>query len=447
MSRRRIAQGWSATIADKMVVAITQLVSVPLLSLHWGVELYGLWSMLFAIPYLLALGDFGFASAATAQVTMEVARGNMAGARAAYHGSLRIVAFFTAALFIFAGFACFQLPDTIWPNQAGFSPDDARMTAFAFCCYALLVVLDAMALVVFRSTGAMALGTVINSFTLAAETTVIALIVLKGGGLAAAALGMLGARAGGVLAMSTIAWSRSPELRPGLRKPDQSVTSALVPAAMAGLAITLGNALLIQGSVLALGLAAGAAAVPAFIAARTLARLALQGAQTLALVLMPEFAVAMARGETERANTLVGAVALVALVLASPIALGLAIWGPELIALWSGGALEAGRGLMIAMGLSALAGALWAPLSNLILAINRQGSFSYFFVLAAAITCLGIYCFSVRFGNVSAGVAFAALDLTMLAIVAIAIARICPNALRPSQLAAAGQLIISRIRR
>lgn len=102
---------------------------------------------------------------------------------------------------------------------------------------------------------------------------------------------------------------------------------------------------------------------------------------------------------------------------------------------------------MIAMGLSALAGALWAPLSNLILAINRQGSFSYFFILAAAIACLGIYGFSVRFGNVSAGVAFATLDLTMLAIVAVAIARICPNALRPSQLAAAGQLIISRIRR
>lgn len=447
MSRRRIALGWSATITDKMVVAITQLVSVPLLSIHWGVELYGLWSMLFAIPYLLALGDFGFASAATAQVTMEVARGNMAGARAAFHGSLRIVVFFTAVLFVLAGLACFLLPDAIWPNQAGFSPDDARVTAFAFSCYALLVVLGAMALVVFRSTGAMALGTVINSFTLAAETTVIALIVFNGGGLAAAALGMLGARAAGVLAMITIAWNRSPELRPGLSKPDRSVTSALVPAAMAGMAITLGNTLLVQGSVLALGLAAGAAAVPAFIAARTLARLALQGAQTLALVLMPEFAVAMARGETEQANTLVGAVVLVALVLSSPVALGLAIWGPELIALWSGGALDAGRGLMIAMGLSALAGALWGPLSNLLLAINRQGSFSYMYILAAAIACVGIFGFSVRFGNVSAGVAFAVLDLTMLAIVAIAIARICPNALRPSQLAAAAQLIISRIRR
>lgn len=447
MSRRRIALGWSATITDKMVVAITQLVSVPLLSLHWGVELYGLWSMLFAVPSLLALGDFGFASAATAQVTMEVARGNMTGARAAYHGSLRIVVFFTAALFIFAGLACFLLPEAIWPNQTGFSPDDARMTAFAFCCYALLVVLGAMALVVFRSTGAMALGTVINSFTLAAETTVIALIVLKGGGLAAAALGMLGARAAGVLAMITIAWISSPELRPGLRKPDQSVTSALVPAAMAGMAITLGNTLLVQGSVLALGLAAGAAAVPAFTAARTLARLALQGAQTLALVLMPEFAAAIARGQTERANTLVGAVALVALALSLPFALGLAIWGPELITLWSGGALDAGPGLMVAMGLSALAGALWGPLSNLLLAINRQGSFSYVYILAAAIACLGIFGFAAHFGNVSAGVAFAVLDLTMLAIVAIAIARICPNALRPSQLAAAAQLIISRIRR
>ncbi len=447
MSRRRIALGWSATITDKIVVAITQLVSVPLLSLHWGVELYGLWSMLFAVPSLLALGDFGFASAATAQVTMEVARGNMAGARAAYHGSLRIVVFFTAALFVFAGVACFFLPDAIWPSQGGFTPGDARVTAFAFSCYALLVVLGAMALVVFRSTGAMALGTVINSLTLAAETTVIALIVFNGGGLAAAALGMLGARTVGVLAMSTIAWSRSPELRPGLAKPDQSVTSALVPAAMAGMAITLGNTLLVQGSVLALGVAAGAAAVPAFTAARTLARLALQGAQTLALVLMPEFAAAMARGETERANTLVGAVALVALVLSLPFALGLAIWGPEMITLWSGGALVAGRGLMIAMGLSALAGALWAPLSSLLLAINRQGSFSYIFILAAAIACLGIFGFAVRFGSVSAGIALALLDLTMLAIVTIAIARICPNALRPSHLAAAAQLIISRFRR
>ena len=447
MSRRRIALGWSATITDKIVVAITQLVSVPLLALHWGVELYGLWSMLFAMPSLLALGDFGFASAATAQVTMEVARGNMAGARAAYHGSLRIVVFFTAALFVFAGLACFLLPDVVWPNQGGFGPDDARVTAFAFSCYALLVVLGAMALVVFRSTGALALGTVINSVTLASETTLIALIVFNGGGLAAAALGMVGARAVGVLTMSIVAWNRSPQLRPGLTKPDHSVTSALVPAAMAGMAITLGNTLLVQGSVLALGLAAGAAAVPAFTAARTLARLTLQGAQTLAVVLMPEFATAIARGETERANTLVGAVALVALALSLPFALGLAIWGPELIALWSGGTLDAGHGLMIALGLSALAGALWVPLSSLLLAINRQGSFSYVYILAAAIACLGIYGFAAGFGSVSAGIALALLDLIMLVMVAIAIARICPNALRPSHLAAAMRLIISRLRR
>ena len=74
----RLLRGIGANALSQIVSIGLQLALVPVLATHWGMKLYGTWLMLFTIPSYLALGDFGFATAAGVDMTMKVARGDKA---------------------------------------------------------------------------------------------------------------------------------------------------------------------------------------------------------------------------------------------------------------------------------------------------------------------------------------------------------------------------------
>ena len=56
-STGRIARGLAANIAGTVLTVIIQLVSVPVLLGAWGVDVYGEWLILSAVPLYLALSD------------------------------------------------------------------------------------------------------------------------------------------------------------------------------------------------------------------------------------------------------------------------------------------------------------------------------------------------------------------------------------------------------
>ena len=66
---------------DRVVGMVLQLALVPILAAHWGLERYGVWGMLIALPGLLLLTDLGFATAATVRMTMQIAKGQREAAR------------------------------------------------------------------------------------------------------------------------------------------------------------------------------------------------------------------------------------------------------------------------------------------------------------------------------------------------------------------------------
>jgi O-antigen/teichoic acid export membrane protein len=71
-------------------------------------------------------------------------------------------------------------------------------------------------------------------------------------------------------------------------------------------------------------------------------------------------------------------------------AAALMLWlGLPLIALWTGNAIRPDFALLAVLVLAMIADAAWGPLANLMLAINRHGSFAYFY-LWMALASLGI---------------------------------------------------------
>lgn len=417
MSRRRVALGVGANALDRVVVALMQLVMVPVLASHWGLERYGGWAMLITVPGLFALGDLGFANAATVRMTMEIARGERAKARVTVRSATQVVASAcTAILCVVAALVLF-LPDRWILDVPQTSPADLRWAIAALALYACAIMACALFQGVFRSNARFALGTVLSTVTTLLENGLLILVVFNDFGIKAGAFALLTGRLLGLSAMYVAAAGLRSGVLPALRGGDAAVRRELLGPALAAMSIPLATALLLQGTVAALGFVAGAAAVPAFVAARTLSRIGMQGSQMLTTALMPEFGAATARGDERAVRRMFVAVLITAATVAIVFSMVLAVAGPTIVVLWSNHHIHPPQSLMLAIAISALCGGIWNQLSNLILAINRQAEFAIAYAIFAATAVVATLLLGERLGSTAPGAAMAAADLAMLIVV------------------------------
>ncbi|MFM5950179.1 MAG: lipopolysaccharide biosynthesis protein [Novosphingobium sp.] len=417
MNRQRIALGVGASAFDRIAISVMQLVLVPVLATHWGLERFGGWALLLTIPSLLALGDLGFGGAAVVRMTMEVARGQQAAARATVRSAAQLLTGACAVLFVLVCGLVWLIPSAGLPHIPGEGSQELRLSVMLLAGYTCLVLYGALLQGVFRSTARFALGTVLSTSTYLLENTLVIVAAVSGQGLLGGVVALLAGRLIGFALVFLAAARLRTGLLPGLTGGDPAVRRELVRPALAIMSIPLASALLLQGTVAALGLAVGAVAVPAFVAARTLSRIGLQATQVLTGALMPEFGAASARGHDRNVLRMFVLLAATATVIAVPFAAVLALAGPWIVKIWSNQQIIAPHGLMLAIAASALCGALWKPISDLMLAVNRQAEFA----LAYAGLAMAGVAFTIiaapALGSTAAALALALVDLAMLALV------------------------------
>lgn len=417
MSLRRVSAGVTANVYDKLVIAGAQLAMVPVLAVGWGVETYGAWLLLATIPSFLSMSDLGFATAAGTRMTMAVARANRDEAVRLFHSAWAMVLASTAVVGALALAAVLLVPASALPRAEGFGAQEARVSLGLLVAYALVALQGGILLAGFRCAGHYALGTFWSANTILAESLAAIAVALAGGGPQQVAAALLVSRATVLLLQGLVLRARVPWLAIGLARGTRAEVRLLVSPALAVMALPAGQAAFLQGTVLALGAAAGAAAVPAFVAARTLSRIGLQATQLLVHALMPEYSAAVARDDRRaQAVMLLATLGSVAAVLV-PFALVLAFAGPALVEAWTAGVVQPGRALMMFMALTVVLGGFWNPLSNLILAMNRHASFSYPFVVLAILTIPASYILALRLGAIGPAIAIGAMDLIMCVLI------------------------------
>lgn len=417
MSRRRVALGVGANAIDRVAIAVMTLLLVPVLASHWGLARFGGWAMLVTVPSLFALGDLGFANAAAVRMTMEIARGELREARSTIRSATQVVAIACGVILALVGGLAWLLPDRFILDVPLTSHLEMRWAIIALAIYACLVMACALLQGVFRSNARFALGTVLSTFTTVLENGLLVLVVWLGHGIVAGAVAMMTGRLIGFLTMFIVAATLRTGVLPGLTGGSQAVRRKLLGPALAAMSIPLATALLLQGTVAALGLVAGAAMVPAFVAARTLSRIGLQGSQVLTTALMPEFGAETAKGNHRAVIRMFVAVLGTAAAIAVPFSLVLALAGPWIVNLWSNGHIHAPQSLMLAIAISALCGGIWNPLSNLMLAVNRQSEFAIAYAILAALGVAMTLLLGPALSNTAPGLALAAVDFAMLLVV------------------------------
>lgn len=439
---RRVAAGIGMTVFDKLVIAGTQLLLVPVLASHWGLERYGQWLILASLPQFLSISDFGFATAAGTRMTMAAARGDREDASRIFQSAWRAILVTSAAMIALVLLAAWCLPDAVFGGSPASPTANLRLTLAVLGLYGVLAVQGGIFFAGFRAAQLFAVGAFWNALVLLVENAALVATVLLGGGLVEAACAWLAGRFVGLVGQNLLLRRQVPWLSIGLVQGSWTEARALLAPAGSVMLMPIAQAVVLQGTALVVGAAAGQSAVPVFAAARTLARVGMQLCWIVSTPLMPEFSAAVARGDRRSMAMMVLAVLLFSAAIVLPYALSFAVLGGPAIALWTHGTIVTPSRLVLAMGLTIAAGGLWYPLSNLMLARDRQGHYTGWYLALALMSLPVTYGLVSALGVSGGGLSFALLDAIMLIVVMRLVRR---HLVTPDELAQAAQDLRHRV--
>ncbi len=419
--RGRLVRGVSANLFGQAVTIAIQLVSLPLLIRVWGVEVYGLWLVISAIPAYLAFLDAGFGTAAGNHMVAQVVKAN-AGAAAHVYNALNLL-----VLAVVVGLGAPIVIGALWfPWTAVFDLPAASgrfdVAVAAVAAYGLVCLLMSVAQAGFRADGSYAFGAALSHALRLIESAAMLSVAVMGHGLAAAAVTLLIVRIAGTVATvvtmhRTVPWlafnrrdAAWPELR-RLMRPAFAVM--LFPAAFA---------ISLQGMTLLIAALVSVKAVVVFTAIRTLTRIGLQTVAVVTQAVMPEYTAA-AQGDHARLARLVAFNTTAALGIALVLAAGLCAAGGWFIGVWSGGQVDAPLGLVGLMAAVMVVQAVATVPLNLLISVNRHANCGIVMVAGALVALAGAALLLPQWGLDGAAAMLLATDIVMLAIFADRAAR------------------------
>ena len=382
----RVGAGTAVGVAGMAMLVLTQLLAVPVMARSWGLQAYGSWLVLFTLPSLLAQGDLGLSLAGGTIMIDAVARGE--GQRAAaVLSALRLVtlAICALALAIVLAYVLVVAPHAL-DFAAGLAGGRGLLLLLLLTLYGMLALQNSVTLAGLRAADDFAGGLMLSQVVTLAENLLALAVVALGGGAVAAAATYLALRAGGSALLTLRLRARAPWSHSARLATDRATLRELAAPALASFTLPLANATIYQGSVMVIGAACGAASVPAFTAIRTLTRTAMNVLMRINFASQPRYTVASATGDAVARGRLV-VLNLTIAPLALPWLVVLGLFGGAIVRLWTHGAVVADGTLLWLLAAIALLNAVWMPLSNLVIALNRQGRFSYFY-LASALAAL-----------------------------------------------------------
>ncbi|MCK1434943.1 hypothetical protein [Bradyrhizobium sp. 15] len=351
-------------------------------------------------------------------MTMAVARGDNLKAERTFQSCWLLVTCFSA-LFILAVSSTLALIPNSYLDSEIVEPSVVRIVILLLCGQSFGILQSGLLMAAFRASGNYALGTALQGVINLLEGSGIILIAWLGGGVVLAAAGLLVVRTCGILAQSWLLATRHPGFSWGVSRASFSEVIYLARPAVAALSLPVAQASFIQGTNIAIGLAATAADVATFSAVRTLVRVGIQGVTLLNHALMPEFAAASALGERQRQLNLCILTFGWSLLVLCPFALILDLIGPSIVSIWSRGAIHPSYSLLFTMSFVMLLNGVWHPLSNLLLAINKHQYFAYPYAVFA-ICGVGLTYVSVHsVGILGAALSLLVLDASMLLLVSL----------------------------
>lgn len=412
-TKRRLALGFLANLFGKFSGSIIQLVQVPVFLHFWSVPLYGEWLIVTAIPVYLSFSNIGFGNVAGNEMSMLEGAGDRDGALRVFQSCWWLIAIICGATIAVMSGALYLLPVAHLLKLSAIGATDTKWIVFYLGVSVLLGQLEQLLQSAYRCIGRYPYGSFLeNTMTLGAFACTIATVALGAGARTTALVYSLANIAGTVL-LALFVRHDIPWIEFGWSRARFAEIKRLTGPAVAFMGFPIGNALNIQGTLMAVGYALGPADVVIFGTARTVSRLALQMVQMVNTTFWPEMSTAFGQKNVELTRTLHRRACQMALIIAVVVVLGMMTVGPWFLTHWTGGHVPPSRGLLSILLLVVVCYSLWATSSTLLAAINQHQRLAAWYIFATSVTCGVCYVLARRYGLYGAAASLLVSELVM----------------------------------
>ena len=412
-TKRRLFLGFVSNWISKLATTIVQLVQVPVFLHFWSVPLYGEWMIVTAVPSYLNVSNFGFGNVAGNEMSMMTARGDREGALRVFQSCWWLITIICSACIVLLGLALYFTPAAKLLKLHAIDASDTKWIIFYLGCSVLLGQLEALLQSAYRCVGRYPYGSFLKSvFSLAAFALMLVPVCL-GGGARVTALVFASANAFFTLLLCFMVRRDLPWIRYGWTHASFAEIRRLTGPAFAFMAFPIGNALNLQGTLMAIGYALGPTAVVIFGTARTVSRVALQLVQMVNNTFWPEMSSAFGTNDVALIRTLHRRACQMGLIIAVLIVTAMMTLGPWFLTHWTGGHVPPSRDLLSILLMVVVAYSLWSTSSTLLAAVNKHQKLAAWYLLGTSVTVVLTYFLAKHFGLLWAAASLLVSEMVM----------------------------------
>lgn len=409
-TKRRILHGIGASGFGQIVTLLIQLASVPILISAWGIELYGEWIMLSAIPTYLVLSDIGLSFVAGNSLALISEKGDIRQMQTIYQSTWVMVT--SLSLIVLIPVVVF-----VWVAEPGHFLGLKLITDMSLKAV-LLLLFTHVALCM--QTGILRMPFRVmkrHPFSIVALNTIRLLewvmatvVALTGGGVVKVAGAFLLIRLLGNFCLWLVLKKSGSFLKFGIRYASLHTIRTLLRPSLAAMGITLGLSFTMQGFILLVGSMVGSVGVAVFSIYRTFTRVPIQFATALNQAIWPELSYAFGANDISKAKRLVTRMLQFGASLSVMSVMAVYYLGETVIDLWVSKAFEHNTNLLIVLSLAASIHILWKPFWDALMAINKHTRFASFFLAISGLTLVLGWLLLLEFKLVGAGYAIIAYE-------------------------------------
>ena len=404
-TKLRITQGIGANGFGQAVTLLIQLASVPILIHAWGIDLYGEWITLSAIPVYLVLSDIGFTSIAGNSLALMAENNDDRKMQGVYQSTWVMVSILSAAfLTVVAG--------AVWFTSVGemiglsrITDDTLNLTLLILFFHVAMSMQTGILQLPFRPLKRNPMAVIAANLIRLLEWLAATIVVLTGGTVVEFALAFLVVRILGNFALwLAIIRSGSP-LKLGVDQASMQTIKTLLRPSLASLCFPLGLSFTMQGFILLISSVIGPGAVALFSIYRTFTRVPIQLATAINQAVWPELSYAFGNNDLDKAKKLVMKMLQFGAALSVITACAVYFLGVTAINIWVSNSLEHNAQLLTALTLTALIHILWQPFWVAQIAINKHTQFALSFLTISALSLTLGWIFMIEFNVQGAGYA------------------------------------------
>jgi O-antigen/teichoic acid export membrane protein len=397
-----------------LINIIDKLATLPLFMMFWGVDLYGEWLILRAVPAYLAIAELGFATAAANRMSVLLANNQREIAAEYFQSAFAVLVAVTLCIFTSMIVLLKLLDVRMFFNFSNHFSYNLFSVILLLLGYTALIFQTQLLSAAYRSVGCYVKAAYITYLIRTVELCGVVVVLVSGGGLLAAALCYFLVRLAGAWIMALLLFRKENWLRFGIASASLRAIREMLPDAAGFLAFPFGQAMSLQGAVFVIANLMSPAAVALFSASRTLTLTIVQFGMQINRSVWPELTRLCAGHNNDLAKKVYIAASGSFCWLGVFSSTALLLFAPWIFEIWTAGRMVPDLWMFALLLLAAVASGFWYSALSVLVATDSHKRVAVIYLLISVLSLPLAYWFGLTQGGEGIAMVILTTELVMV---------------------------------